>query len=232
MTNNVDPAEIEQFTRLANIWWDTKGSMGLLHSVNPLRVGFIEEAITLKNLNVLDIGCGGGILTEALAKAGANVTGIDLAKMPLEIAKQHAEKSKLNIDYRLQSAEDLAKEYPGHFDVVICLETLEHVPDPKKMITTCAALLKPKGHTFFSTINRTIKAYLFAILGAEYVLRIMPKGTHHYKKLIRPTELTDWAEINKLHLQKTSSFMYNPLQKSFKLRPGADVNYIMHFVQT
>lgn len=229
--NNVDLNEIDKFSKLANLWWDTQGKMGMLHVINPLRMSFIEKHAELAGRKVLDVGCGGGILTEALAKAGANATGIDLAKTPLEVAKQHAEKEGLTIDYRYESSSDLVKTHAGKFDVIACLEMLEHVPDPSAIIKDCVQLLKPDGHIFFSTINRNFKSYLFAILGAEYVLRIMPKGTHEYKKLIRPTELEQWGRDHGLVLKETSSFIYNPIKKTFKLKDKADVNYITHFVR-
>lgn len=230
-SDNVDLNEIDKFSNLAKLWWDTTGKMGMLHVINPLRMAFIEKHTDLANRRVLDVGCGGGILTEALAKAGAHVTGIDLAKTPLEVAKQHAKQEGLDIDYRYESVSNLQKKHTGKFDVIACLEMLEHVPDPSMIIKDCVQLLKPDGHIFFSTINRNFKAYLFAIIGAEYILRIMPKGTHSYKKLIRPAELQRWALDNGLVLTKISSFMYNPIKKSFKLKDKADINYITHFVR-
>ena len=229
--NNVDSNEIDKFSKLAKLWWDTNGKMGMLHVINPLRMSFIEKHTGLANKKVLDVGCGGGILTEALAKAGADATGIDLAEAPLEVAKQHAKQQGFNIDYRYESVAELSKKHAGEFDVIACLEMLEHVPDPAAIIKECVKLLKPNGHIFFSTINRNLKAYLFAILGAEYILRIMPKGTHSYDKLIRPAELEQWGRDNDLVLTKTSSFIYNPIKKTFKLKDIVDVNYITHFVR-
>jgi 2-polyprenyl-6-hydroxyphenyl methylase / 3-demethylubiquinone-9 3-methyltransferase len=228
---NVDSAELTKFNRLAKLWWDTEGAMGALHTINPLRMQFITKKRQVADLKVLDIGCGGGILTEALAKAGAEASGIDLAETPLEIAKQHAEKTDLTIDYRLQSAEAMAEQHPGEFDVVVCMEMLEHVPDPSKIVQACATLVKPGGQVFFSTINRTLKAYLFAIIGAEYVLKLLPKGTHTYSKLIRPAELVTWAAKSDLQLERTAGFAYQPFTKKFSLRRTANVNYITAFVK-
>ena len=223
---NVDTKEIEKFDRLAQMWWDEDGPMGMLHVINPLRMDFIKKNVSLEGKKILDVGCGGGILTEALARQGAVATGIDLAEMPLKIAQQHADKSGLDIEYLAVNINDLAQEQPGTYDVVACLEVLEHVPNPKEIINSCVALLKPDGHLFFSTINRNLKALLFAIIGAEYVLRILPRGTHHYDKLIKPTELDQWAKDNSFQLREVSSFIYNPFTKTFKMRSGADVNYM------
>jgi len=223
---NVDPEEIRKFNRLAEIWWDPNGSMGMLHVVNPLRTGFIKKNAALKGKTVLDVGCGAGLLTEALTREGARATGIDLAEIPLKIAAQHAEQSGLSIEYLAKNVEDLARERPRSYDVVACCEALEHVPDPGKVIDCCAALLKPGGTLFFSTINRNLKSFLFAIVGAEYVLGMLPRGTHQYSKLIKPKEIDLWAGANGFSLADVSSFMYNPLTKKFKLKSRADVNYI------
>jgi 2-polyprenyl-6-hydroxyphenyl methylase / 3-demethylubiquinone-9 3-methyltransferase len=227
---NADVAEINKFTKLAQLWWDENGAMGMLHTINPLRLNFITERVDVKNKKVIDIGCGGGILTESLAKKGAVVTGIDLSLHSLEIAKQHAKKSKLNIKYRVENIENLAKNNPASYDVVCCMEMLEHVPEPARTIAACAKILKPGGHVFFSTINRTLKALLFAIIGGEYILRILPKGTHTYSKLIKPIELEKWSKQNNLYLKHTTSFIYNIFLKKFKLKENiADVNYITYY---
>lgn len=228
--HNVDPNEIKKFSNLAKLWWDPTGKMGMLHVINPLRMSFIKDHAELFGRKVLDVGCGGGILSEALAKAGAHVTAIDLAEKPLKIARQHAEQAGLTIDYRYDSISNLLKSHAGEFDVITCLEMLEHVPDPNAIIKDCAQLLKPGGHVFFSTINRNMKAFIFAILGAEYILRIMPKGTHSYRKLIRPQELENFGRNNNLTPMETASFIYNPFKKTFWLEKKADVNYIMHFI--
>jgi 2-polyprenyl-6-hydroxyphenyl methylase/3-demethylubiquinone-9 3-methyltransferase len=224
--SNVDADEIRKFDRLAQIWWDPDGAMGMLHVVNPLRTNFIKKNASLTGKKVLDVGCGGGILTESLTREGAEATGIDLAETPLKIASQHAEQAGLSIEYLAKNVEDLARERPHAYDVVACCEALEHVPDPGKIIDCCAALLEPGGTLFFSTINRNLKSFLFAIIGAEYVLRMLPRGTHHYSKLIKPQEIDQWAGANGFSLADVSSFMYNPFTKTFKLKPRADVNYI------
>jgi len=200
--------------------------MGILHVINPLRTGFIKKHTVLKGKKVLDVGCGGGILTEALAREGARVTGIDLAEIPLKIAQQHAEQTGLSIEYLLTNVSDLVHQRLHAYDVVTCLEALEHVPAPKDVIECCAKLLKPDGCLYFSTINRNLKAFLFAIVGAEYVLKMLPRGTHHYSKLIKPEEINQWAGDHGFRLTEASSFKYNPLTRTFKMRAGADVNYI------
>ncbi|MBN9565233.1 MAG: bifunctional 2-polyprenyl-6-hydroxyphenol methylase/3-demethylubiquinol 3-O-methyltransferase UbiG [Alphaproteobacteria bacterium] len=223
---NVDVSELDKFSKLASLWWDEHGSMGMLHKINPIRFKFIADQVDVANKQVLDVGCGGGILTESLARAGANAMGIDLSSRPLEIAKLHAKEVGIKIDYRLKNCEEMADTHAKKFDVVCCLEMLEHVPDPASTVKACAKLLKPGGYAFFSTINRSLKAFLFAIIGGEYVLRLLPRGTHSYKSLIKPSELHKWSQQNGLTLLDTSSFIYNPLTKNFRLRTGADVNYI------
>ena len=223
---NVDLEEIKKFDRLAEIWWDPDGSMGMLHVINPLRTGFIIKNADVRGKKILDVGCGGGILTESLTREGAEATGIDLAETPLKIASQHAEQAGLSIEYLAKDVEDLARERPHSYDVIACCEALEHVPDPQKIVESCVALLKPGGTLFFSTINRNLKSFLFAIIGAEYVLGMLPRGTHHYSKLIKPEEIDRWTVAKGFALADISSFMYNPLTKTFKLKSRADVNYI------
>lgn len=228
---NTDSEEIKKFDNVAQIWWDPKGEMGTLHTINPLRTKFITENLDMPNCKMLDVGCGGGILSEALAKAGAQVTGIDLSEPSIEAAKIHAQGQGLNIDYRYESVEDIAAKQAGQFDAVTCMEMLEHVPEPNKTIAACSRLLKPGGHAFFSTINRTPKAFLFAIIGGEYILRLLPSGTHTYKKLIRPSELKGWTLENGLEFRRLSSLIYNPFNGKFKVAEKEDVNYMAHFVR-
>jgi 2-polyprenyl-6-hydroxyphenyl methylase / 3-demethylubiquinone-9 3-methyltransferase len=230
--NNVDNKEIEKFDKVSQIWWDLNGEMGTLHVINPLRTHFIMEKLTTPNPKVLDVGCGGGILSEALAKAGAQVTGIDLSNDSIEAAKHHARQQGLNIDYQYISAEELAQKQAGSFDVVTCMEMLEHVPEPQKVMAACAQALKPGGHAFFSTINRTPKAFLFAIIGGEYILRLLPRGTHTYQKLIRPVELKNWAQTCGLEFSRLASLIYNPFTTKFKVAMDTeDVNYMAHFIK-
>ncbi len=227
---NADQIEIEKFDRVSQIWWDPKGEMGTLHTINPLRTQFIMEKLTTPNPRILDVGCGGGILSEALAKAGAQVTGLDLSEPSLQVARAHAQSQGLSIDYRYESVHDLAHEQAGAFDAVVCMEMLEHVPDPARVVASCAQALKPGGHAFFSTINRTPKAFLFAIVGGEYILRLLPRGTHRYSMLIRPAELKQWAAQAGLAFVRLSSLIYNPFTRKFKVTPGVeDVNYFVHF---
>ena len=224
---NIDPAEIAKFDALASRWWDINGEMKPLHEINPLRMQFIEQNIKVFGLNVLDIGCGGGILSESLALRGAKVTAIDMAEASIQVAKLHQQASDLSIDYQVTTAEDFAKNHSGQFDVVTCLELLEHVPDPLSVIQACATLLKPKGKLFLSTLNRNVKSYLFAIVGAEYVLRMLPKGTHDYKKFIRPSELENWMRQAGLSMSTMIGLHYNPLTKIYKLGPDVSVNYMV-----
>lgn len=227
---NVDAAEIAHFNRMADMWWDPKGKMGQLHAINDLRLSFITDRIEADRPRVVDVGCGGGILAEALAKRGVQVTGIDLSELSLKIARQHAEQGGLSIDYRLMSAEALAEQEPGSFDAVTCLEMLEHVPHPDQVIAACARLLKPGGMAFFSTINRTLKALAFAIVIGEYVIGLLPRGTHTYKKLIKPDEMRRWATAAGLEFQDVASLMYNPLTRRFRVAPGReDINYMASF---
>jgi 2-polyprenyl-6-hydroxyphenyl methylase/3-demethylubiquinone-9 3-methyltransferase len=224
---NVDPQEIEKFERLAERWWDPQSEFKPLHDINPLRLEFIAERCELTDQRVLDVGCGGGLLCEALARRGARVTGIDLGETPLAVARRHLETSGQSVDYRHVSAEDLAQQEPAAFDVVTCLEMLEHVPDPARTVGACARLVRPGGKLFFSTINRNPKAWLMAIVGAEYVLRLLPRGTHTYEKLIRPSELSSWARAAGLEIREITGMHYNPLTGSYRLGPGADVNYLV-----
>jgi len=229
---NTDTEEIKKFDNVANTWWDPKGEMGTLHTINPLRTKFITDALDLSGRKVLDVGCGGGILTEALASCGAQATGIDLSNESIEAAKVHARQQGLNIEYRYENIEETASRHAGEFDAITCMEMLEHVPDPNKIIAACSRLLKPGGHAFFSTINRTPKAFLFVIFGGEYILRLLPRGTHTYKKLIRPNELKHWAQGNGLDFRRLSSLIYNPFTRKFKVAEVEDNNYMAHFVKT
>ncbi len=230
--NNVDSVEISKFDNVSKIWWDPKGEMGTLHTINPLRTRFVMERVLTPAPRILDVGCGGGILSEALAKAGAQVTGIDLSQASLEAARHHALSQGLEIDYRLVRAEDIAAEQAGSFDVVTCMEMLEHVPEPHQVVAACARALKPGGQAFFSTINRTLKSLLAVILIGENVLRLLPRGTHTYSKLIRPVELKAWASENDLEFVRLSSLMFNPLNGSFKVAADVeDMNYMAHFIK-
>ena len=227
-TQNVDADEIAKFENLASRWWDPYSEFKPLHDINPLRLEYIHQRINLKGKSVLDIGCGGGILTESMATLGAQVTGIDMGKGPLAVAKLHLKESGLAVNYQRQTAEDMAREHPGRFNVVTCLEMLEHVPDPASVIKACALLVKPDGHVFFSTINRNPKSWLFAIVGAEYVLNLLPRGTHDYMKFIKPSELEQWARQADLQITELTGMHYNPLLRRYSLGPGVDVNYIVH----
>jgi 2-polyprenyl-6-hydroxyphenyl methylase/3-demethylubiquinone-9 3-methyltransferase len=229
---NVDPAEIEKFQSIASRWWDTESEFKPLHDINPMRCDYIEQRSNgLKGKRVLDIGCGGGILAEALTLRGANVTGIDMADMSLKVAKMHLYESQLEIDYQLITAETFSENNVGAFDVVTCLEMLEHVPDPESIVASAAKLLKPGGHLFFSTINRNPKSFALAIIGAEYLLNMVPKGTHDYKKLIKPSELASALRANELDLLDITGITYNPLTKHYKLSRDIDINYILHCTQ-
>lgn len=229
MNPNVDPAELAKFEQLASRWWDATSEFKPLHDINPLRVDFIDARANVRGKTVLDIGCGGGILTEALAARGAHVTGIDLGEAPLAVANLHLKESGLRVDYCRISAEDFARERPASFDIVTCLEMLEHVPDPASTIQACATLVKPGGDVFFSTINRNPKSWLFAIVGAEYVLNLLPRGTHEYLKFIKPSELERWARAAGLRLRELTGMHYNPLTKQYWLGPGVDVNFLAWF---
>jgi len=227
--NNVDPAEVAKFDSLAARWWDTEGDFRPLHQINPLRLDWIRRNATLDGAVAIDIGCGGGILTESMAQAGAKVTGIDMAEGPLSVARLHQIESGAEVDYRQATAEELAAAEAGKYDVVTCLEMLEHVPDPAAVIRSCTELAKPGGHVFFSTINRNPKSFVFAIVGAEYVLRLLPKGTHEYEKFIRPSELERWAREAGLELTESIGMHYNPFTGDYSLGGNLDVNYLMYF---
>ncbi len=232
LLSNADQQEIAKFDRVSRMWWDTGGPMRMLHVINPLRSAFILGQIELPRPKILDVGCGGGILSEALAHAGAEVTAIDLSQPTLEAARRHAAAHGLGIDYRYMSVEQIAQEAEGGFDALTCMEMLEHVPEPSEVIAACARLLKPGGQAFFSTIDRSLKAFLFAILGGEYVLRLLPRGTHQYRKLIRPRELREWAQRSGLEFTAIASLLYNPLTGRFRVAPGkADVNYMACFIK-
>ncbi|MBK7983464.1 MAG: bifunctional 2-polyprenyl-6-hydroxyphenol methylase/3-demethylubiquinol 3-O-methyltransferase UbiG [Candidatus Competibacteraceae bacterium] len=226
---NVDFQEIAKFEELASRWWDPDSEFKPLHDINPLRLDYIaERSGGLADQQVLDVGCGGGILAESMALRGARVTGIDMGEAPLAVARLHQLESGAVLDYRRITAEALAASEPGSFDVVTCMEMLEHVPDPALTVEACARLLKPGGHAFFSTINRNPKAYLFAVIGAEYLLRMLPKGTHDYRKFIRPSELDGWARAAGLTLQQLTGMHYNPLLRRYWLGSGVSVNYLVH----
>ena len=227
--HNVDDAEISRFEALASRWWDPAGDFRPLHQINPLRLDYIRQRAALQDSRVLDIGCGGGILAESMAVNGARVTGIDMAERTLAVARLHQAESGTNVDYQKSTAESFASEHANDFDVVTCLEMLEHVPEPMQVVASCAELVRPGGDVFFSTINRNPKAFLFAIVGAEYLLRLLPAGTHEYEKFIRPSELEAWARHAGLELEGSIGLHYNPLKREYSLGANLDVNYLMHF---
>ncbi|MFO1364607.1 MAG: bifunctional 2-polyprenyl-6-hydroxyphenol methylase/3-demethylubiquinol 3-O-methyltransferase UbiG [Burkholderiales bacterium] len=227
-TTNADPNELAKFSELAHRWWDPTGEFRPLHQINPLRLAWIEGKARLAGKRVLDVGCGGGILAEAMARAGATVKGIDLAEKPLAVARLHGLESGVPVDYEAISAEDLARREPGAYDVVTCLEVLEHVPDPARTVRACAALARPGGQLFFATINRNPKSYLLAIIGAEYVLGLLPRGTHDYAKFIKPSELSRWCRDAGLDVGHLVGMTYNPLTQVYALGRDADVNYLVH----
>ncbi|MEZ0232828.1 MAG: bifunctional 2-polyprenyl-6-hydroxyphenol methylase/3-demethylubiquinol 3-O-methyltransferase UbiG [Methylophilaceae bacterium] len=224
---NVDQAELQKFATLAHRWWDPNSEFKPLHEINPLRLNYIDAAVGLNGKRVLDVGCGGGILSESMSKKGADVTGIDLGEKALKVAELHRLESGAQVDYQLISVEELAKQAPASFDVVTCMEMLEHVPDPAAVVQACADLVKPGGSVFFSTINRNPKAYLFAVIGAEYVLNILPRGTHDYAKFIKPSELSSWARQADLSVSHLKGMSYNPLTKHYWLGDDVSVNYLI-----
>ncbi|MCP1314275.1 bifunctional 2-polyprenyl-6-hydroxyphenol methylase/3-demethylubiquinol 3-O-methyltransferase UbiG [Halomonas sp. 707D7] len=227
--DNVDQAEVAKFEALADQWWDDQGEFKPLHDINPLRLDFIDARAGLAGKRVLDVGCGGGILSESMARRGAQVTGIDLGEAPLGVARLHAETHDVTLEYRNISVEKLADEMPGTFDVVTCMEMLEHVPDPASVIRACCKLVRPGGYVFFSTLNRTPKSYAFAIVGAEYVLGLLPRGTHDYSKFIRPSEMAAWARGTGLEVREQTGLTYNPLTRRYKLvAHDVSVNYMMY----
>ena len=226
---NADPRELAKFEALASRWWNPDGPMKALHEINPLRLDYIDERAPLKGARVLDVGCGGGLLSEGMARRGAQVLGIDLAQASLDVAAAHAREHEIEVEYHCQSAEQLAAEQPGAFKIVTCLEMLEHVPDPAQVVSACARAVQPGGTVFFSTINRNLKSFLLAIVGAEHVLGMLPRGTHEYEKLIRPSELAAWCRDAGLQVLDVTGLHYNPLARSFSLGGNVDVNY---FVET
>ena len=226
---NVDPNEVRKFEELAHRWWDRESEFKPLHDINPLRLNYVDERANIKGKKVLDVGCGGGILSESMALRGATVKGIDMGKAPLSVAELHSLESGVEIEYQQIPVEELAEQEAGQYDVVTCLEMLEHVPDPASVINACAKLVKPDGDVFFSTINRNPKAFAFAIVGAEYVLNMLPKGTHEYAKFIRPSELESRASPAGLILKDMTGMTYNPLFQTYSLGKNVDVNYLMYF---
>ncbi|MCK5092975.1 MAG: bifunctional 2-polyprenyl-6-hydroxyphenol methylase/3-demethylubiquinol 3-O-methyltransferase UbiG [Gammaproteobacteria bacterium] len=227
-TQNVDPQEIAKFEELASRWWDPGSEFKPLHDINPLRLDYIDNCAELVDKKVLDVGCGGGILAESMALRGAQVTGIDMGSTPLSVARMHLHESGADVDYRQITAEDMAKEQAGSFDIITCMEMLEHVPDPSSIVQACSQLIKPGGHVFFSTLNRNPKSYLLAVLGAEYLLNLLPKGTHDYQKFIRPSELEAWSRKAGLSFNEIVGMTYNPFTRTYRISEDTDVNYIVH----
>lgn len=228
-STNVDPSEIAKFEALASRWWDKNSEFKPLHEINPLRSNYIDLRSPVAGKNLLDVGCGGGILCEAMAQRGATVSGIDMGEAPLSVAKLHQLESGVTVNYRQITAEDLAEQEAGQYDIVTCLEMLEHVPDPGSVIKACSALVRPGGHVYFSTINRNPKSYLFSIIGAEYLLQLLPKGTHDYDKFIKPSELGHWIRETGLQMQDITGMTYNPITKRYRLNEDdVAVNYLVH----
>ncbi len=228
---NADPIELEKFSQLAHRWWDPNSEFKPLHEINPLRLNYIDRIAPLAGKTVLDVGCGGGILAESMAGLGAKVMGIDLGDKPLQVAKLHLLESGRDVEYRKIAVEELAAERPGSFDVVTCMEMLEHVPNPESTVRACAQLVKPGGHVFFSTLNRKPKSYLFAVIGAEYVLKLLPRGTHDYAKFIKPSELAQYCRNAGLTLANLTGMSYNPVTNVYSLGRDTDVNYLVHCVR-
>ena len=228
---NADPQELQKFSALAHRWWDPTSEFRPLHEINPLRLEWINARVPLAGKTVLDVGCGGGILAESIAKKGAKVTGIDLSEKALKVADLHSLESGVAVRYELIAAEELASREAGHYDVVTCMEMLEHVPDPAAIVQACATLVKPGGHVFFSTLNRNSKSYLFAIIGAEYILRLLPRGTHDYMKFITPAELSQYIRLAGLEVDALKGMTYNPLTKIYSLNQNTDVNYLVASVK-
>ncbi|WP_295878496.1 bifunctional 2-polyprenyl-6-hydroxyphenol methylase/3-demethylubiquinol 3-O-methyltransferase UbiG [uncultured Thiohalocapsa sp.] len=226
-TPNVDASEIHKFEEIASRWWDPESEFKPLHEINPLRLGYVQSHVKLAGKKVLDVGCGGGILAESMATAGASVTGIDMGEEPLRVAELHTLETGVEVDYRQTTAEALAEEMPGAFDVVTCMEMLEHVPEPGSVVDACARLVRPGGHVFFSTLNRNPKSYLFAIIGAEYLLNLLPHGTHDYARFIRPAELDRWVRATDLRIVQFAGLTYNPVTRVYRLAPkDISVNYM------
>ena len=224
---NADPIELEKFSQLAHKWWDPQSEFRPLHEINPLRLDYIDRIASLSGKNVLDVGCGGGILSESMAGSGAKVTGIDLADKSLQVAKLHLLESGKQVEYLKIAVEELATERPAHYDIVTCMEMLEHVPDPAGIVAACAKLVKPEGHVIFSTLNRNPKSYLFAIIAAEYMLNMLPRGTHDYAKFIKPSELAQWCRNTDLNVSDITGMSYSPLNKTYSLGKDTDVNYMI-----
>jgi 2-polyprenyl-6-hydroxyphenyl methylase/3-demethylubiquinone-9 3-methyltransferase len=227
MSVNADPQELEKFSQLAHRWWDPNSEFKPLHDINPLRLHWIDGIAGLSGKRVLDVGCGGGILSEAMAGLGAEVTGIDLSDQALQVAQLHLLESRANVTYRKAAVEELAREQPASFDVVTCMEVLEHIPQPAEHVAACVQMLRPGGHAVFATINRNPKSFLFAIVGAEYILNLLPRGTHQYAKFIRPSELSAWCRAAGLTVERIIGMTYNPLTRVYALGPDSDVNYML-----
>lgn len=225
--SNVDLNEVEKFNKIAHKWWDPSSEFKPLHDINPLRVNYINNLFPLDKKNILDVGCGGGILAESMAKLGGNVTGIDQSEIAIKIAQLHAKENNLSINYKLLNIEDFLKKDSSKFDVITCLEMIEHVPDPASIITSCSKKLKKNGRLYVSTINRNLKAFLFAIVGAEYILNLLPRGTHHYDKFIKPSEVKSWANGLNMNISNITGMTYNPFLKKYSLGSDVSVNYIL-----